>query len=136
MNKEKAILMVYALLAGASYSHEDLITLIKNNLRFFPEYKDLTNDEAEEIAYAYEVEYGTKTFEPGYTLNSSKASETWFHKKKASMLEEEHRYQERYAKYLILEHYGDYAKNSIISEAEKVLSLCADPESNEKNVDW
>lgn len=132
MDKERAILILYGILLGKSLSHEDLIVTIKSSLCCMPDYKHITNNEIDEIAYAYEYTYGSKTFEPGVTLTKSKASDTWFHKKKTIMAPDDHKYQERYEKYLINEHYGDDAKNSIISEAEKVLSLCADPESNEK----
>jgi len=132
MDKERAILILYGILLGKSLSHEDLIATIKSSLCYMPDYKHITNNEIDEIAYAYEYTYGSKTFEPGVTLTKSKAVDTWFYKKKTIMAPDDHKYQERYEKYLINEHYGDDAKNSIISEAEKVLSLCADPESNEK----
>lgn len=132
MDKERAILILYGILLGKSLSHEDLIATIKSSLCYMPDYKHITNNEIDEIAYAYEYTYGSKTFEPGVTLTKSKAVDTWFYKKKTIMAPDDHKHQERYEKYLINEHYGDDAKNSIISEAEKVLSLCADPESNEK----
>ena len=95
-------------------------------------FKNILKSEIEEIAYAYEYTYGSRTFEPGVTLTENKADETWFHKKKKRMSSNEHKFQKRYEDYLIIEHYGEDAKNNIISEAEKVLSLCADPESNER----
>ena len=132
MDKEKAKRTLYALLDGKPLSHEDLIEKIKKELCFLPQFKSLNKSEMEEIAYDYEYTYGLRTFEPGTTLINSKADETWFHKKKRTMTEDQHSYQHRYEQYLINQFYGDDAKNNIISEAEKVLSLCADPESNEK----
>lgn len=132
MDKQKAVLILYGILLGKSLNHEDLIEIIKNDICCIPSYRDLSKKEIEEIAYAYEYTYGSRTFEPGTTLLNSKADETWFHKKKRVMSDIEHAYQHRYEQYLINEHYGDDAKNNIIYEAEKVLSLCADPESNEK----
>lgn len=132
MDKEKAKNVLYALLSGRPLSHEDLIEKIKKGLCFLPEFKSLSKSEMEEIAYDYEYKYGLRTFEPGATLVNSKADETWFHKKKKTMSEDQHSYQHRYEQYLINQYYGDDAKNNIINEAEKVLSLCADPESNEK----
>ena len=132
MEKNKAILHLYAHLDGQTCNHEDLVEIIKTELTKLSAFKNLTKQEIEEIAYAYEYTYGSKTFTPGVTLTESKASETWFHKKKLSMFEFKHEYQKRYEQYLILEHYGDDAKKAIIREAEKVLSLCADPDSNER----
>ena len=132
MDKQRAVLILYGILNGKSLNHEDLIETIKKNLCCIPDYRSLSKNEIEEIAYAYEYTYESRTFEPGVTLTSSKANETWFHKKKKMMLDNQHDYQRRYEQYLINKHYGDDAKNNIISEAEKVLSLCADPESNEK----
>lgn len=132
MDKQQAVLILYGILNGKSLNHEDLIETIKKNMCCMPNYRSLNKDEIEDIAYAYEYTYGSQTFEPGDTLTNFKADETWFHKKKKTMLISQHSYQNRYEQYLIKEHYGDDAKNNIINEAEKILSLCADPESNEK----
>ena len=132
MDKDSAVLMLYAFLVGRTCSHEDLFEIVKTKLTKLDEYKNLTKAEMEEIVYAYEYTYGSKPFVPGVTLSNQKGSETWFHKKRRSLGENEHEYQKRYEKYLILEHYGEEAKKSIILEAEKVLSLCADPDSNER----
>ena len=128
----RAILTLYGLLNGKSCSHEDLIELIKAELLAIPRFHDLSKDEIEQIVYQYEIQYGSKTFEPGITLTSKEANDSWFVKKKKAMTEEDHKYQARYAEYLLLNHYGEDAKNSIISEAERVLSFCSDPESNDK----
>ncbi len=132
MDKQNAVLILYGILFGKSISHEELIAKIKKVLCCIPDYKHLSTTEIEEIAYAYEYTYGSRTFEPGVTLSNSKANETWFHKKKTCMSNDDHKYQRRYESYLINEHYGDDAKNGIIADAEKVLSLCADPVSNER----
>ena len=132
MEKNKAVLHLYAHLDGQTCNHEDLVEIIKTELTKLSAFKNLTKQEIEEIAYAYEYTYGSRTFTPGVTLTETKASETWFHKKKLWMAENQHEYQKRYEQYLILEHYGDDAKKAIIREAEKVLSLCADPDSNER----
>ena len=76
MDKERAILILYGILLGKSLSHEDLIATIKSSLCYMPDYKHITNNEIDEIAYAYEYTYGSKTFEPGVTLTKSKAVDT------------------------------------------------------------
>lgn len=132
MDKKKAVLILYGMVDGKPLNHEDLVEVIKKDLSWVPEFRNLTKNEMDEIAYAYEYQYGTKTFVPGITLTENKADETWFHKKKFKMSEDDHAYQNRYRRYLINEHYGADAADGIISEAEKVLSYCADPESNER----
>ena len=132
MNRNNAVLMLYGFLNGKICSHEDLVEIIKNELTKLSSLKNLTKTDIEEIAYEYEYTYGSKTFVPGVTLINSKSIDTWFHKKKRAFTEEQHKYQKRYEQYLILEHYGEEVKNNIISEAEKVLSLCANPDSTEK----
>ncbi len=129
---EQVVLLLYGILIGKVCSHEDLEHIIKNQIMKMESFKDLTIDEVEEAIYRYEVQYGSRTFEPGITITEHKVSDTWLLKKKRQMLDSEHEYQQRYEQYLLLNHYGDDAKESIIKEAEKVLSLCADPESNEK----
>ena len=132
MNNDNAVLMLYGFLNGQTCSHEDLVEIIKTELTKLSAFKDLSKADIEQIAYAYEYTYGSKTFVPGVTLTANKANVTWFHKKSRILREDQHEYQKRYEKYLILEHYGDEAKKSIIAEAEKVLSLCADPDSTER----
>ena len=132
MNNDNAVLMLYGFLNGQTCSHEDLVEIIKTELTKLSAFKNLTKADIEQIAYAYEYTYGSKTFVPGVTLTSNKGKDTWFHKKSHMFTEEQHEYQRRYERYLILEHYGEEAKKSIIAEAEKVLSLCADPDSTER----
>lgn len=129
---EQVVLLLYGFLSGKVCSHEDLEYIVRNQIMKMEPFKDLTTDEIEESTYRYEVQYGSRTFEPGITITAHKGSDTWFLKKKKKMIAEDHEYQQRYEQYLILNHYGDDAKDQIIKEAEKVLSLCADPESNEK----
>ena len=132
MDKQKAVLILYGMVYGKTLNHEDLVEVIKKDLCCVPGFRDISKQEIEEIAYTYEYFYGGKTFTPGITLQENKASETWFHKKKKTMSKESHSYEERYRQYLINEHYGSESTEGIIAEAEKVLSLCADPESNER----
>lgn len=129
---EQVVLLLYGFLSGKVCSHEDLEHIVKNQIMKMEPFKDLTTEEIEEAIYRYEVQYGSRTFEPGITITERKGSDTWLLKKKRKMTSSEHEYQQRYEQYLLLNHYGDDAKESIIKEAEKVLSLCADPESNEK----
>lgn len=129
---EQIVMLLYAFLRGKSSNHEDLQHIVKNQIMNMPDFKDLTNEEIEEAIFRYEVQYGSRTFEPGITISTRKGDDTWLFKKKRTMSSSEHEYQNRYEKYLLFNHYGDEAKESIIKEAEKVLSLCADPESNEK----
>ncbi len=129
---EQVVLHIYAHLSGKISSHEDLEHIVKTQIMKMDILKDLTNDEIEEAIYRYEARYGSRTFEPGITITEHKGSDTWLLKKKRKMSASEHKYQQRYEQYLIYNHYGDDAKESIIKEAEKVLSLCADPNSNEK----
>lgn len=132
MNNDNAVLMLYGFLNGQTCSHEDLVEIIKTELTKLSTFKNLSKADIDKIAYAYEYTYGSKTFVPGVTLTSSKSEDTWFYKKSHELTEEQHEYQRRYERYLILEHYGEEAKRSIIVEAEKVLSLCADPDSTER----
>ncbi len=129
---EQVVLLLYGFLSGKVCSHEDLEHIVKNEIMKMESFRDLTSEEVEEAIYRYEVRYGSRTFEPGITITERKGSDTWLLKKKKKMTASEHEYQQRYEQYLLLNHYGDDAKESIIKEAEKVLSLCADPESNEK----
>ena len=129
---EKVVLLLYGFLSGKVCSHEDLEHIVKNQIMKMESFKFLTMDEIEEAIYKYEVQYGSRTFEPGITITERKGSDTWLLKKKRKMSDSDHEYQHRYEHYLVLNHYGDNAKETIIKEAEKVLSLCADPESNEK----
>ena len=129
---EQVILLLYGFLSGKVCNHEDLELIVKNQIMKMEPFKDLSMEELEEAIYRYEVQYGSRTFEPGITITEHKGSDTWLLKKKRTMTSSDHEYQQRYEKYLLLNHYGDDAKESIIKEAEKVLSLCADPESNEK----
>ena len=129
---EQVVLLLYGFLSGKVSSHEDLEHIVKNQIMKMEPFKDLTTEEIEEAIYRYEVQYGSRTFEPGITITERKGSDTWLLKKKRKMISSEHEYQQRYEQYLLLNHYGDDAKESIIKEAEKVLSLCADPDSNEK----
>lgn len=129
---EQVVLHIYAHLCGKISSHEDLEHIVKNQIMKMDPLKDLTNEEIEEAIYRYEARYGSRTFEPGITITEHKGGDTWLLKKKRKMSDSEHKYQQRYEQFLISNHYGDDAKESIVKEAEKVLSLCADPESNEK----
>ena len=129
---EQVVLHIYAHLLGKISSHEDLEHIVRNQIMKIDTLKDLKDEEIEEAIYRYEVRYGSRTFEPGITITTQKGSDTWLLKKKRKMTNSQHEYQQRYEQYLIQNHYGDDAKDSIIKEAEKVLSLCADPESNEK----
>lgn len=129
---EQVVLYIYAYLSGKISSHEDLECIVRDQIMKIDTLKDLTNDEIEKAIYIYETRYGSRSFEPGITIKERKGSDTWLLKKKRKMSSSEHGYQQRYEKYLVSNYYGDDAKESIIKEAEKVLSLCADPESNEK----
>ena len=129
---QQVVLFLYAFLDGKVCGHEDLEHIVKNQIMKMDKFKDLTIDEIEEAIYRYEVQYGSRTFEPGITITEREGSDTWLLKKKRKMLNSEHEYQNRYESYLVLNHYGYDAKKAIVKEAEKVLSLCADPDSNEK----
>ena len=131
-NIEQAIMLLYAFTGGKSLNHEDLLEIVKTKMTDLQDYKDLSQSEIEDIVFKYEVQYGTKTYEPGISLTNRKEDDSWLYKKKRKMSENDHSFQRRYEHYLLLEHYGDEAKNYIVNEAEKVLSFCADPEGNEK----
>lgn len=131
-NIEQAIMLLYAFTSGKSLSHEDLIEIVKTKMADLQDYRNLSQQDVEEIVFKYEIQYGTKTYEPGISLTNRKEDDSWLYKKKNKMSESDHAFQQRYEHYLLLEHYGDEAKKYIISEAEKILSFCADPEGNEK----
>ncbi len=97
-----------------------------------PMYQDLTDEDIDKIIYFYELKYGSKTFEPGITITNKKINDSWLLKKKKIMSESDHEYETRYGKYLIEKRYGEQAKNSILKEAEKILSFCANPETSQK----
>lgn len=130
-NLDEVIQILYGYLCGKCLSHEDLIIKIKE-LTILPKYKNLSSNDINNIAFEYERRYGSKTFVPGTTLISKEASDTWFHEKKRKMTIEEHSFENRYKKYLMFERFGENAIKKILEDTEKVLSLCADPESNEK----
>ena len=130
-NLDEVIQMLYGYLGGKCLSHEDLIIKIKE-LTILPKYCNLSSSDINNIVFEYEKRYGSKTFVPGTTLVSKEASDTWFHEKKRKMTDEEHSFENRYKKYLMFERFGENAIKKIIEDTEKVLSLCADPESNEK----
>ncbi len=132
MNKEQAALILYGITLGKAITHEELIDLIKNNLTKIDGFKNLNNDDINIIAFYYEHRYGSRTFVPSSTLQANSSDETWFHKKKKCMSPDDHLFEERYKKYLIMQHYGEDTTKHIIQEAEKVLSMCADPNSNER----
>lgn len=119
-----------SILQGESLSHEDLIAKIKNTVCLL---YHLSEKEIEELAFDYEKIYGGKTFVPGTTLTGPEANDTWFYKKKKELDAcKDHHFQERYERYLGFAHFGKNAILSIISESEKILSFCADPESYER----
>lgn len=134
INVASAVMTLYGLLLGKILNHEDLVSYIKTELCGCPKFHNLSKKEIEEIAFQYEYQYGTKTFipGPGTTLVENKSHDSWLNRKKEIMTNENHKYENRYKDYLIYNHYGEDATNHIISEAEKVLSLCADPDSNER----
>lgn len=121
-----------SLLQGKQYSHEDLIEKIKENICCIPRFNSLSKEQIVELAYKYEKLYGSKTFIPGKTLRGKEANDTWFYNRKNKMTDNDHSFARRYIEYLKIEHFGENAINTIISDTERVLSLCADPESNEK----
>ncbi len=119
-----------SILQGQTLNHEDLVATIKNTLC---KMKMLSDDEIEDVAFRYEKIYGGKTFVPGITLTGPQASDTWFYKKKKELDScDGHKFQKRYEEYLGYSHFACNAISSIISESEKILSFCADPESNER----
>ena len=128
----RAVMILYGLLLGKSLSHEDLIEKISQDLCCIHDFRDLSKSNIEEIAFQYEYQYGTKTFIPGPTLIENKTDDSWLKRKKEVMAGDSHKYESRYKDYLIFNHYGEDAANEIIFDAEKVLSLCADPNSNER----
>lgn len=122
--------MLDSILQGETLSHEDLISRIKNTVCVL---YHLSEKEIEELAFDYEKIYGGKTFIPGTTLTGPEANDTWFYKKKKELDAcKGHHFQERYERYLGFAHFGKNAISSIISESEKILSFCADPESYER----
>ena len=121
-----------SLLQGKTYSHEDLIVYIKDNICAMSQFKALSPKKIEEIAEEYEKLYGGKTFKPGTTLETKQGYDIWFYQKKDTMSDSEHCYENRYRDYLKLNHFGENTTNYILKETEKILSLCSDPESNDK----
>lgn len=129
---EQVVLHIYAHLLGKISSHDDLKHIVINEIMKMGAFNNLTTDEIEEAIYRYEVRYGSRTFEPGITITKQKSGDTWLLKKKKKLALSNHKFQKRYEQYLLQEHYSDDAKRTIMKEAEKILSLCADPDSNEK----
>lgn len=121
-----------AILDGEKKSHEDLIQYIKDNIRRMKKYNWLTDDDIEAISFEYEKIYGGQTFKPGTTIKAKDANDIWFYNKKKGMSEKDHAFETRYRKYLSVQHFGADTIEGIINDAEKVLSFCSDPESNEK----
>ena len=120
---EQVVLLLYGFLSGKVCSHEDLEHIVKNQIMKMEPFKDLTTEEIEEAIYRYEVQYGSRTFEPGITITERKGSDTWLLKKKRKMTNSEHEYQQRYEQYLLLNHYGDDAKESIIKETLSIINF-------------
>lgn len=121
-----------AILNGEKKSHEELIQFIKDNICGMKKYRNLTDRDVEAISFEYEKIYGGQTFKPGTTIKSKDANEIWFYKKKKEMEPEDHAFENRYRRYLTVQHFGQEAIDNIVGDAEKVLSFCSDPESNEK----
>lgn len=119
-----------SILQGETLNHEDLISKIKDTLC---KIYQLSDDQIEELAFEYEKIFGGKTFVPGTTLIGPEANDTWFYKKKNELdSHKAHAFQSRYERQLKHSHFGENAVSSIISESEKILSFCADPESCER----
>lgn len=130
---DRILIILEALLNGEMQSHEDLVLFIKQNICRLPKYSSLSEKEIEGIAFEYEKFYGGKTFEPGSTLVGKEANDAWFYKKKNELDSESgHFFQDRYVRYLARSHFSESARNGIISDSEKVLSFCADPESSDR----
>ncbi len=127
---EKIVDIIARLLEFKSKSHEELDNLIRQDLRVLV---DFSNEDIEKIIYLYEKKFGTSTFDPSITIVENKSNdETWLIRKKRVMQESEHQYQRRYEKYLLSNRYSNSTIQSIVKEAEKVLSLCSNPDANEK----
>jgi len=123
--------ILYGILNGQAVSHEDVIKTIETYVQRLM--GPLSKREIEEIAYQYEIRYGGRTFVPSITLTRKKGEDSWFFKKKAELGPSQHAFEKRYYEYLLKEaRLGQTASDEIIREAEKVLSLCADPDANEK----
>lgn len=119
-------------LNGEKKSHEELIQYIKENIAVMKKFRGLTDSDIEAISFAYEKLYGGQTFKPGTIIKSKDASDIWFYNKKKEMKAENHAFESRYKRFLSVEHFSESAIDNIFANAEKVLSLCSDPESNEK----
>lgn len=127
---EKIVDIIARLLEFKSKSHEELDNLIRQDFRVLV---DFSNEDIEKIIYLYEKKFGTSTFDPSITIVENKSNdETWLIRKKRVMQESEHQYQRRYEKYLLSNRYSNSTIQSIVKEAEKVLSLCSNPDANEK----
>lgn len=121
-----------AILQGKTVSHEDLIEVIKTNICKMSIFPSFSSAQINDIALEYEKLYGSRTFKPGTTLDDKKGNDIWFYNKKNAMSDDEHAFENRYRKYLKLQHFGEKTIEAMMLETEKVLSLCSDPESNDK----
>lgn len=52
--------------------------------------------------------------------------------KKNSMSNDDHKFEKRFRNFLSLQHFGAQTIENMMTETEKILALCSDPESNEK----
>lgn len=121
-----------AILQGKTLSHEDLIETIKTNICVLPLFSNFSSSQISELATEYEKLYGSKTFKPGITLIDKKGNDIWFFNKKNSMSNDDHKFEKRFRNFLSLQHFGAQTIENMMTETEKILALCSDPESNEK----
>lgn len=132
-NLTAACKVMDAILNGKTLSHEQLIAFIKSSIVILPTYSNFVSSDIENLAFQYEKIYGSKTFTPGSTIVSKKEGyDIWFNQKKKAMSPDDHAFENRYREYLSIEHFATSAIENIHVDTEKVLSLCADPNSTEK----
>lgn len=122
-----------AMLDGKTKSHEELVGYIKSNLCRMSDRPSLSEEEIAELAFEYEKKYGGKTFDPGTTITGAAANDAWFYQRKKELDEEKgHFFQNRYEDYLRIKNFDATTINFIVSKTERVLSLCANPDSDDR----
>lgn len=127
------VVILSQLLNDQVLNHEDLILYIKSTLCKMPMYKNLLDNDIDRIAFEYEKIHGAKTFDSSVTIKNKEANDEWFYLKQKKMSNNDHAFENRYKEYLsIFKKLDNNAISHICKDAEKILSFCSDPDSNEK----
>ena len=127
---KKAFDLLYMHLEGEKQTHLDMIAAADWVLSFMKiektdPYYDMI---AKRIIDIYEIEVGIQYYDP-FIITEEKTRSTWLYDVKSKT---SHAYFDRYKLHLAKEGFSAKAIGNIETSCEKILSVCANPHSNER----